>query len=514
MAGRAGSLVFWVAFTPFILHHLGPQRFGLWSLLFVFTTYMLIMDLGVGNALARYAADLRARGRMTLLGDYVGTAGLFYGCLCIVFVLGTWALADPLLAALHIPREIGEARQVLLMSAVVAGLAGFLSLTNGVLTGFQRLVAVNAVALAALVPSGIGIALALRNGWGLPGLLTSQIVATLVALALASIWLYRSTPGLPLRPLAWNRSAARDLFSLGAWMQLTNLTVAMHQHLDKFFLARFTGLGSVTGYELGFRVANGLFALPILALGPVAPVAAELFALGDLPRVRELHGRGLRWIAGLALPLLGATWMAAPWLMRGWLGEVPAGAVGAARFIALGLGLQALTGLGTSILRGKGRPQLEFGCLLACLTLHASLCFALVPRFGLQGALAALVVSNLFWVALFLGLFVARTKLATAVEFLRNLARPGLCAAAGIAAALMVLGRIPGPAMLSRPVSLLLGGGLLVGGTALGLLFLLGTGHFRSEDRRLLLGFVRRGSGSAEPGERSGTPGTPSPDER
>ena len=64
MAGRAASLLFWLILTPYILHALGPERFGFWSLLFTFTSYMLIMDLGVGGALSRFVADLKARGKI------------------------------------------------------------------------------------------------------------------------------------------------------------------------------------------------------------------------------------------------------------------------------------------------------------------------------------------------------------------------------------------------------------------------------------------------------------------
>ncbi|MBI5837561.1 MAG: polysaccharide biosynthesis C-terminal domain-containing protein [Candidatus Eisenbacteria bacterium] len=492
MAGRVGSMAFWVLATPYILHRLGPERFGLWSLLFVLTTYMVIMDLGVGTALSRFSADSSARGSTSDLGRYISSSNSIYLGLSAVFLAAASLLADPILLALRVPVTIPEARTALALGAVTAVVVGFGSLVAGVMNGLQRQVTVNAISLAALVPGGLGIWLALRQGAGLSGLLAVQAgVAALAGLGTA-IFLYRGTPGLRVQGFGWDPGAVRRLLGLGMWIQLAGVATVLQLQLDKFFLTRWAGLPVVGAYELGFRVAGGLFALPILAFGAVAPAAADFAARGDRVRLRDLHVRGVRWVAALALPLLAGTWFGGGWLMRGWLDQVPGGAVPTLQLLSLAWALNALTGTGTAILQGEGRPQLTFACMSGALAVHVALALVWVPRWGLSGALAAILVSMLVWVGAFVPLFHRRCGWSSWDCVVRPLARPVVVSAIAAAGLWAVQRGLPEPAITGRWTSLGVGLILVVAPVAVCLPVLAAIRHFEPADLAVVRELARR----------------------
>ena len=60
--GRGASALMWVAVTPFTLARLGPERFGVWSLFFVFGGYAAALDLGMAGGIIRFVAVAAARG--------------------------------------------------------------------------------------------------------------------------------------------------------------------------------------------------------------------------------------------------------------------------------------------------------------------------------------------------------------------------------------------------------------------------------------------------------------------
>ena len=60
--GKFVTLAIGLALTPFMLHQLGATDYALRVLVTSFVAYGTLLDLGVGAALTKYVAELRARG--------------------------------------------------------------------------------------------------------------------------------------------------------------------------------------------------------------------------------------------------------------------------------------------------------------------------------------------------------------------------------------------------------------------------------------------------------------------
>jgi len=62
VVGRGATVLLWVMVSPYILRHLGAERFGIWALFFAFTGYLVALDLGVGSTMIRFISAERASG--------------------------------------------------------------------------------------------------------------------------------------------------------------------------------------------------------------------------------------------------------------------------------------------------------------------------------------------------------------------------------------------------------------------------------------------------------------------
>ena len=49
-----------VLFTPFLIRTLGQAEYGVYQLVTSITSYLVLLDLGVGNSVIRYMAKYRA----------------------------------------------------------------------------------------------------------------------------------------------------------------------------------------------------------------------------------------------------------------------------------------------------------------------------------------------------------------------------------------------------------------------------------------------------------------------
>ena len=73
--------------TPFILRTLGQAEYGIYRLTATITTYLLLLDLGVGNAIVRYIAKYRVSKDRDNERRFLGVATIFYGAIAIISLL-------------------------------------------------------------------------------------------------------------------------------------------------------------------------------------------------------------------------------------------------------------------------------------------------------------------------------------------------------------------------------------------------------------------------------------------
>ena len=73
--------------TPFILRTLGQAEYGVYRLTATITTYLLLLDLGVGNAIVRYIAKYRVNNDRDNERRFLGVATIFYGSIAVIAII-------------------------------------------------------------------------------------------------------------------------------------------------------------------------------------------------------------------------------------------------------------------------------------------------------------------------------------------------------------------------------------------------------------------------------------------
>ena len=96
--GLAVNIAVGFFLSPFILHHLGDEAFGLWILVFSLTGYYGIFDFGIRSSLVRYVSKFQATGDKDQLAHLVNTSFFTYSC------LGLFLLAPTTLGGVYVDR--------------------------------------------------------------------------------------------------------------------------------------------------------------------------------------------------------------------------------------------------------------------------------------------------------------------------------------------------------------------------------------------------------------------------
>jgi O-antigen/teichoic acid export membrane protein len=399
MGGKALSIGVSLFTSPFIVAQIGVEAFGFWAIVSAFSAYAALLNFGIGPALMRYVAahhaleeheEIARKGVTSMLIAWVFAIIIMVAIAAAVVLLPeSWTDGWPdewELALLGVGVNLACISIASAFQAYPAGL-GRWDLQNIPTALFQVVftAAVVATLLGGLGLGGLGVAVAAAG------------LVMVIAAWLVSRYVWRQS--WSLRQL--RRADAVELLRYGTNLQLANMVVVINVQADKpVLLAAGGSLRFVAYYELASRVAFSLRSLPVMALGPLATQAAHDAAGQPIAVLRAFYERSLALItnygAGPLLAICGACYP----LMLAWLGTGYTDTSIIVAILGFGYAVNLVTGAGSSIARGCGRPELDRNYSLLGLVINVALTIVGALLFGPWGVVVAtsvgLVVGSMY----------------------------------------------------------------------------------------------------------------------
>src|SRR3954471_24230368 len=118
--------------SPFILHRLGDDAYGLWVLIFSLTGYYGIFDFGIRSSLVRYVSKFQATGDRDELTRLINTSFFTYTCLGLILLLPTFLGTLYVNHLFHVPPGfLRDARVLFLMVGTSLAIGFPLGISGG-----------------------------------------------------------------------------------------------------------------------------------------------------------------------------------------------------------------------------------------------------------------------------------------------------------------------------------------------------------------------------------------------
>jgi O-antigen/teichoic acid export membrane protein len=402
LAGAGAPAVLALFAVPRIASTLGTERFGILALVWTVIGYATFLHLGLGRAVARDTAEAGGGGEgfratvwsamaMTLFIGAAGGAALF-------------CFAPSIVAVLNVPPVlVGEATTAMRVLACAVPFTVSMPVLSGVLEARRRFDLVNAVVVPSSVATYVGPVAVLLFISGLVPPVVVLTVGRMVAwLAYLGLCLYEA-PELRARPVV--RSAvARPLLRYGGWTTVSAAVSPLLVYLDRFVVGAVVSAGAVAYYSTAQEVVLRMGMVSGAVVGVLFPAFARVSE--ERGRLAELLESGVDAVLLLVLPLTLLLAAFSGELLRLWLGPDYAAAGGPVlAWLALGLLLNGLAKVPSTMIQAIGRPDLTARLHVVELPLFVMLLWALVLEFGLEGAAIAWVArvaadaAALYWVA-------------------------------------------------------------------------------------------------------------------
>lgn len=425
--------------TPLILHKIGVAGYGTWAVFLAVNGLTSLADLGLFGTLSKFVAEYYAR------RDFAALARLLNSGLCLFLlvnlVLGSalWAASPLLVSKLFGGSTVPRHDLIVLLRCFTAVIAANIlsQVFASVTTGLQRLDLTNMTSAANVVMSAFFGGFLLLRGWGLPGLVYGYIAAGILTVISYLIIVRRLLPQIALNPLRFDKAEARKMLGYSLQLYVTQAAVAVHNQVEKVFLAMMVGVGAVGWYDIASDVALKVRGMIGLILTPVLPAASELDALGDESRMRELYYRAHKYLALFGVPVVCYVVAISNRFVELWLGPN-------LRMIALPLSILLIasfvnltSGPGYLILAGSGYLKLGIQSAALGMIVNVVLSLGLIYKFGFAGAVLGTSTSLIIAVAFFFPLFHRRTGYLFS-RVVQSYGKPVFCSVVPLAALFVV----------------------------------------------------------------------------
>lgn len=319
-AGLALNIAVGFFLSPFILHHLGDDAFGLWVLIFSLTGYYGIFDFGIRSSLIRYVSKFQATGDKDQLARLINTSLFSYSCLGAVLMVPTIVGSFYVDRLFHIPPAfLHDARTLFFVVGASLALGFPLGISGGILEGLQRFYLLNWTNMVSLVVRATLIVLALRHGYGL---LTVALITVSLPLITSAI-----RAGLAHRilaiPYGWkyvDRESMRQVANYGSVTFMIIVAARLRFKTDAVIIGSMLSAAAITHFSIGARLVDYAGEVVSSLAQIFTPMSSQFHATGDYDRLRKIFIAGNRACAFVVFPITVSLIVMGKSVIEAWMG--------------------------------------------------------------------------------------------------------------------------------------------------------------------------------------------------
>ena len=305
---------------PFILHHLGDEASGLWTLIYSFTGYYGIFDFGIRSSLIRYVSKFRATGDKDELTRLINTSLFTYTCVGLFLMIPTTVGVFFVNRLFQIPANFSYDARVLFLMVGYATALGFpLGISGGVLEGLQRFDLINWSNISTtLLRAGL-IIYVLNHGLGLLTVALITVSLPLVSSAVLSVLASR----LLAISYGWKYVGWESLRQVGSYGSVTFMIIVaarLRFKTDAIIIGSFLSAAAITHFTIGARLVDYASEVVSSMAQIFTPMSSHFHATGNYAQLRRIFVAGNRACALIMLPMTVAFVVMGKSVIEAWVG--------------------------------------------------------------------------------------------------------------------------------------------------------------------------------------------------
>jgi O-antigen/teichoic acid export membrane protein len=377
---------------PVTVRGLGPDAYGLITVVSALTGYLGLLDIGLSQALLRYLSYYRALGEGRPMRAIIGRAILWFAAAgaiagLVLFVGADWLAKDVLRVTSDL---LPSAVIVIRLSALNLVLSLLVAVGATVPMSFLRYDVSAAVSGTFGTASWVGPAILVMMGYGIVAVTWFYIAANVLAILAYLYYGSRLMRGVD-RDLGpeWHE-IRRQVLSFAGLVGVNRIGVTLAAQTNRLVIGIVGGTAAAAFYQVPYQLTVQLTGLLTKVAQVVFPTGATLIARGELHDLRALYERSSRLLFLVNGSTAFAIAVYAEPLLWYWVSPAYAEQSSTALVVfvaAASLNAASLTVGFLSWSAAKAGVNLAFSLLSSGVSLAAI--YPLASRYGVTGAAVA-----------------------------------------------------------------------------------------------------------------------------
>jgi O-antigen/teichoic acid export membrane protein len=383
--------------TPILVHGLGKDAYGIWTLVSASVVYFGILQFGFAGACVKFVASGIASGDRMAVKRTISTAFVVLSVPAVALLAVAPGLAYLFPRVFDVPPGLKEAAMVVVILSTVDFAASIPCDTFGAaLVGLQRFDLLSVTLTATALAQATSWVVILALGGGLVAIGAATLTFSLAS-HVARYLIVRRQSGEPVVTFrAFDRNLIKPLATMSSWMAVGDILELVTLRLDPLVVAFVAGVPAVGIYALGQKLSGFVESFLAPVLSSFYPHASELSASGGADDFRRTLFAGSRLALCLAIPLtLTVSVLAAP-ALHAWVGPGFEEAAPVVVFLSLTSLVVAVPRVGMYMLQGKGDVSFAARVGIVEATINVVLSILLGRRMGIQGVALGTLIGVLF----------------------------------------------------------------------------------------------------------------------
>lgn len=390
LIGMMVPMVVGLVAIPILIKHLGTDRFGIITIVWMLIGYFSLFDMGLGRALTQLVSEKLGKNELEDIPAIFWTSlaimlvFAIVGSLCIGLVVSPLihgilkvpiALQSETVTALHI--MVFSIPFVILSAALV-----------GFLTAYHRFDIINAIRIPMGIFNFVAPLIVLLFTRSLVFIILSLVVLRIVLFLIQLYCCLHIAPGLRTK-LLFKRSIIKPLLKFGGWMTVSNIVSPLMMYFDRFFIGSILSVTAVAYYTTPYELITKLLVIPGALISVLFPSFASIYS-HDVAHATRLLGRTINYLLICLFPIVLIIVTFASSGLSLWLGDTFASnSYRVLQWLAIGVFLNSLAQVPFAFLQGIGKPEITSKLHLMELGLYLPLLWYLVSWKGIEGAAIA-----------------------------------------------------------------------------------------------------------------------------
>jgi O-antigen/teichoic acid export membrane protein len=393
--------------SPIIVHSLGNENYGIWTLIVSITGYFTVLDFGVNTAIVRYISKYTATKEYDKANRIYSTAFIFFIIVALFVLIVTTVFAFFFKDFFNI-QTLSRKYLYFVFFIVGTDLAfNFVfSVYQATLRGLQDFLKVNIIAIITLVIKNAVLVIMLLNGYNLMSLAFIQLFMHLFRALLQYSIIRKNYEFLSYQWKQYDKSVLKQIYHYSIYSFIISMSIKVLFFTDSVVIGKLIEVSEVTFYAIPAMILQYSEKIIYAVVAVLVPVISSYDAVGEHKKNMEIYIYGSKYSLILSIPIIFVLYTKGADFISLWMGEeYGQRAYWVLKILIIGYGFAFPQMIAQGILKGISRHKVFAYILALEAVANLVLSILLAPKYGIEGVALGtavpLIAANLIIVPLY-----------------------------------------------------------------------------------------------------------------